>query len=307
MNMQLPRSFHKTRRLQRLRWASSMLVTLLLGTARTAWADAGSCAIAHESGQKAEQEGRLRKAVEQFTACAADDGCPDVIRKDCMALRDDATEALPTVTFAVSDGAHEVSNVRVFVDDELVMSRLDGLAVPLDPGRHRVKLMLPQGRVIASEVLLHEGQKNRLISVQTPKPPPAAASDAAPVEGQPSRRTSSPALWAVSGVGVSALALGTTFALFGRAEERAVVDCAPRCTPAMRSNLDRARRDYLVANIGFGVAGAAAATAIVLYLATPTQTTKPPPVVSSLRLRQVSVVPANGGWRASAGFSFRAL
>lgn len=285
-----------------------MLVTLLLGTARTAWADAGSCATAHESGQKAEQGGRLRKAVEQFTACAADDGCPDVIRKDCMALRDEANEALPTVTFAVSDGAHEVTNVRVFVDDELVMSRLDGLAVPLDPGRHRLKLVLPQGRVIASEVLLHEGQKNRLISVQTAKPPtPPAATDAAAVDGQPSRRTSSPALWAASGVGVSALALGTTFALFGRAEEQAVADCAPRCTPAMRANLDRARRDYLVANIGFGVAGAAAATAIVLYLATPSQTTKPPPVVSSLRLRQVSVVPASGGWRASAGFSFQAL
>jgi hypothetical protein len=306
MNMQLSR-FHKTRHLPRWRSASLLLVTLLLGTARTAWADAGSCSIAHESGQKAQREGRLRKAVEQYTACSADDGCPDVIRKDCMSLRDEVNAAVPTVTFAVTDGTHEVSNVRVFVDDELVMSRLDGLAVPLDPGRHRVKLMLPQGRVIASEVLLHEGQKNRLISVQTPKPAPAAAPDAAPDEEQPARRTSSPALWAVSGIAVSALALGTTFALFGRAEEQAVVDCAPRCTPALRSNLDRARRDYLVANIGFGVAGAAAATAIVLYLATPAQTTKPPPVVSSLRLRQVSVVPASGGWRASADFSFQAL
>ena len=307
MNRQLRRDFNGTGRLQRLCWASSMLVTLLLGSARPARADAASCSIAHESGQKAQREGGLRKAVEQFTACAADDGCPDVIRKDCMALRDDVTAALPTVTFAVTDGAQEVTNVRVFVDDELVMSRLDGLAVPLDPGRHRLKLMLPQGRVIASEVLLHEGQKNRLISVQTGKPAPPVPTDTAPVEGQPSRSTSSPALWAVSGVAVSALALGTTFALFGRAEEQAVVDCAPRCTPAMRSNLDRARRDYLVANIGFGVAGAAAATAIVLYLATPSQTTKPPPVVSSLRLRQVSVVPASGGWRASAGFSFQAL
>jgi hypothetical protein len=249
----------------------------------------------------------LRKALEQFTACAADDACPDVIRKDCMTLRDEVTQALPTVTFAIADGEKEITSVRIFVDDELLTTRVDGLAVPLDPGRHRLKLVLPQGRAIASEVLLHEGEKNRLISVQTSQPARPAASEAALAETRSPRRESSPLLWAVAGVGVSALAVGTTFALLGRAQEQAVADCAPYCAPVMRTNLDRAHRDYLIANIGFGVAGAAAATAIVVHLATPSQSTKPPPVVSSLRLRQVSVAPANGGWRACAGFSFQAL
>lgn len=286
--------------------ACLLLVALLLSASRTARADATSCSSAHEVGQKAEHDGRLRKALEQFTACAADDACPDVIRKDCMALRDEVTQALPTVTFAIADGEKEITSVRIFVDDELLTTKVDGLAVPIDPGRHRLKLVLPQGRAIASEVLLHEGEKNRLISVQTSKPAPVA-SEAAVAEARSSRRESSPVLWAVAGIGVSALAVGTTFALLGRAEEQAVADCAPNCAPVMRTNLDRAHRDYLIANIGFGVAGAAAATAIVIHFATPSQSTKPPPVVSSLHLRQVSVAPANGGWRASAGFSFEAL
>jgi hypothetical protein len=307
MFTQLRRARHSAARLLRRLWACSLLVMLLLGATRLARADAASCSNAHETGQKAQSEGRVRKAVEQFTACAADDECPDVIRKDCMALRQEAAAALPTVTFAVKDGGRELTNVQVFADDELLTSTLDGLAVPLDPGRHRLKLVLPQGRVIASEVLLREGEKNRLISVRTTKSSEPVQSDLPPREVRSSPRQPAPVFWVASGIGLSATALGTTFALLGRAEERAVANCAPRCAPTMHENLERARRDYLVANIAFGIAGASAVTALVLYLAAPSQATKPPPVVSSLRLQQVSVAPADGGWRATAGFSFESL
>jgi len=285
--------------------AAALAAAFLISFARPARADVTSCSSAHESGQEASHSGKLRKAVEAFTACASDDACPDVIRKDCISLRDEATAALPTVTFAVTDGIHEMTGVRVLSDDEMLAEGIDGRAVPLDPGRHHLKVLLPQGRVVSSEILLHEGEKNRLITVQTSDPSRALAGDTG-ATGPSARggRELPPAFWLASALSLSSVAVGTTFALLGHGQEQDVVACSPRCAPALHSNLDRARNDYLIANISFGVAGASAITAVVFYLTTPTTATKPPPVVSSLGLRELAVVPTSGGLRASAGFSF---
>lgn len=287
---------------------SLVAVSVALCAPRAARADAASCSKAHESGQQATRDGQLRKASELYTMCASDDSCPEVIRNDCIALRDETNQALPTVTFLVTDGSREISNVRVFADDQLLADGLDGRALALDPGRHRLKLLLPRGRVLSSEILLREGEKNRVITVQAGSHPPAADGEPSSSERDriPPKREVPAALWVASGIGLSAIGVGTAFALLGRSQEQQVVDCSPSCAPALRSNLENARRDYLVANIAFGVAGASAATALALYLTLPSAT-KPPPVVSSLRLRQVAIVPSSRGLQASAGFSFQAL
>jgi hypothetical protein len=227
-----------------------------------------------------------------------------------MALFGETNAAVPTVTFAVVSGNRELANVQVYSDETLLATGLDGRAVALDPGRHRFRFVLPRGGVLNSEILLREGEKNRLVTVRLAESRPASGTSEPDVPAErPSSTRSLPAtFWVASGVGLAALATGTTFALWGRAEEQRIADCAPSCPPELATSLDKSRRDYLIANISFGVAAASAGTALVLYLARPTDSGKPPPpVVSAISLKSVAILPSATGVSASAGFQFGAL
>jgi hypothetical protein len=283
------------------------LFSLLLPA--VALADVSSCSSAHESGQEEARQGRLRKAVELFATCGSDETCPDVIRKDCMKLFSETDKSLPTVTFSVVAGTREIANVRVYSDEQLLTSELDGRAMPLDPGRHRFRFVLPRGSEVSSDVLLREGEKNRLVTVRAQEPPapaaPAPASEATTVA--PGPRKLPPSFWIASGLGVTAVASGTVFALLGRGEEQRVADCAPSCPPDRRSSLDRSRSYYLAANISFATAIVSAGAATVIYFTTPSHASPPPPVVSGLSLKTIALRPSREGIDASVGFSFGAL
>jgi hypothetical protein len=254
------------------------------------------------------REGRLRRALDLFTSCGSDATCPDIIRKDCIARFDETNRALPTVTFAVQAGSREFTNVQVYAEDDLITTELDGRAVPLDPGKYSFRFVLPQGRVLSSQVVLREGEKNRLITVHAePAIQPAPRSEAPLVADEPPGTRQSPFFWIASGIGLTAGIAGVVFVVLGDQQEQSVEDCAPACAPGMRANLDRAETYYTVANASFGVAAASIVTAAIVYFTTPSPAVKPPPVFSSVQLRKVAVLPRDTGATATATFSFDAL
>lgn len=236
------------------------VIAWLLATAPAGADDKARCIAAAEGGQDLRTEGKLRAARAQFVECSAA-ACPDAIRKDCARFLSEVEASLPSivVTATAPDGS-DLHKARVLVDGEVVAERLDGKAVPADPGHHTVTIERTDGGGRAEvSVVLAEGDKNRRVHLAFPRAASKLASSEPPPPG--------PSLAApliVGGIGLAVLS-GSLF--LGFSARREIADlrdtCAPRCDEDV---LDRSRRKLLLADVGLGIGVAAAAAATYLFL-----------------------------------------
>lgn len=244
---------------------AAVLMTLLLGVAPPVRADVGACISAHSSGQREAKAGRLKHAAELFSDCAAMADCPDPIRVECVELHRETEKNLPSVIFAVADEhGKDLTDVNVYSNEDLVAKGLDGRALQLDPGKYTFRFELPQQESLSLDVLVLEGEKNRVISARVERSPtPVAPQPTAPrlhptVERPHALPTG---FWISAGVGAAALASFGTFALLGHGFQTKLDECSPTCGQSQRGNFDSMRRDYLVADVSLGVALASAGVA----------------------------------------------
>lgn len=268
------------RRAMNLSMAGLVSVSSLVFTT-AAHADPKACITTHATGQRETKAGHLRLATQLFTQCGSDESCPNQLRQECAELLQTVQQTVPTVIFAVLDEkSNDISAVKVFSTDELIADGLDGRAIQVDPGKHRFRFLLPWGAVLSSDVLIREGEKNRLIQVRlgeeatqaepktstaeaTPAPVPAPAATQ-----QPEARSKPPlAAWIFGGTAVAALGVGTTFAIVGSSKKSDINACSPNCGSDMRSTYDALKRDYLIADIGFAVGIVTAGFATWQFLA----------------------------------------
>ena len=165
-----------------------------------------------------------------------------------------------------------------------------GIATPVDPGTHVVRVSAPGKDPWSDEIDVPAAARTFSVTVpaltDAPAPPPSATpSDQAPVEADldaPSDGGSNGqqvAALVVGGVGLAAAATGTVFALQSRSDNNAALklcrdpDSMGRegcTTPAEQEQhtqlVDDAERGRLISFIGLGVGGAALVTAIILYV-----------------------------------------
>src|SRR5262249_24455549 len=135
-------------------------VVCLVG--RAAAAPLEACVAAYDAAQRLQQIGRLREAEVKAIACAQE-ACPAELRKDCLRWTEDIGRSTPTiVVHAVGAYACDLEEARVVVDGQLVADRLQGKAIPLDPGAHGVSVEAAGLAPIEERVVLSEGQKNRV-------------------------------------------------------------------------------------------------------------------------------------------------
>jgi hypothetical protein len=308
------RSVVQSPRSHRTRWLTAALSGLLLAAVpRAAHADASTCVGLHTSGQREVKAGHPKLAAEQFMTCGSDETCPETVRTDCMTRYEAAQRLIPTVIFSVVDEqGSDVTGVQVHLGEEVLARELDGRAVALEPGRHSFRFALPWSEEVTHEVLLREGEQNRVVTLKVKRPGGAAAAagsvpsaDASGTlaPGVPEEKSSSlsPAFWVASGVGVVALGSFATFGLLGRNKHQDLADCSPSCAASRRSEYDDAKRNYLIADISLGVAAVSLGVATYLLISsggddTPSadsaRARKKQPFVSSARL---SVVPVTSG------------
>ena len=69
------------------------------------------------------------------------------MRDDCAQRLDEIDRVQPTIVFEVHDGSgKDLSAVRVLLDGRPWLDRVDGAAVPLDPGAHTFTFQNALGR-----------------------------------------------------------------------------------------------------------------------------------------------------------------
>jgi hypothetical protein len=141
-------------------------VAIIAGAAAEAGAaDVQACLASSEKGQRARASGKLREARESFLVCG-NESCPAIVRRDCAQWTSELTTALPTVVFGAKDkGGRDLFDVTVSVDGETIVSKLDGKAVFVDPGRHTVKLETAGAPPVTEVILVKEGEKSRVVNV----------------------------------------------------------------------------------------------------------------------------------------------
>jgi hypothetical protein len=238
-------------------------------------ADTKACVAAHASAQRETKAGHLREAARLYTSCGSDLACPEQLRSECGELLDGVRRIIPSVIFSVIDkrGA-DTTAVKIYSGDALISDGVDGRAVELDPGKYQLRFVLEDGSTLTSDVVVREGEKNRLVQVKAepeakPEPAPIVQPASPPPPAQPPAVVkSSPPLAAWVATGVAVVGLGTfgTFAVLGGQDKRKLEDCAPSCPESERSRRDALKTKFLIADIGLGVGAASAVLATILFV-----------------------------------------
>ena len=257
--------------------ARVFIIPLLIALApASAAADTKTCVASHASAQREVKAGRLKQAAQLFTACGSDDACPEQLRAECSELLDKVKISIPSVILSAIDGkGADVSEVKVYIDDTLLIDGLDGRSVELDPGKYHFRFLLPDNSELSVDALVREGEKNRVIGVRAaaeekPAPvsaPPALANPVAiEAPSKPLERKPPVAAWIATGAAVVGFATFGTFAILGSSDKKKLEECAPHCPESEHSRHDSLKTKFLIADVGLGVGAASAIVAGILFL-----------------------------------------
>jgi hypothetical protein len=304
-----------------VRVSLALLVAVsLLGTSAAARADEKSCVAASENEIALRKQLKLRAALEQLAICGAP-GCPAEVRVECDQRAVQLNAALPTLVLGATDAAgNDLSAVTVTLDGAPFATRLDGRALPLDPGDHALHFEAPGCVPVDKTIVAREGEKERRVSVVLGAVPPVAAAIAPspaptapgppgpvleptpPVSTWSSRKT----LALVSaGVGVAGVGAGAVFGLMAssawstqQADCKSTASCTNRAGAASaHSQMETAGA---VSSVAFAVGAVGLVGGIVLWLTAPSGAT-----ASASRAKwrfDPMMGPQAGGLMMSGGF-----
>lgn len=252
----------------RLSLAGLWVLALCLSSARAeAKADEVSkevCIDSHSRGQDARQQGKLSLARRLFMTCAQS-ACPSLVQDDCARYADDLERLQPVLSFAARDAqGNDLPDTAVYVDEELLMTRLDnGKPHEVDPGKHVVRFS-HDGKDETMTVVVGTGEKGRTIVgtfmdvnvASGTKEGGAAAVDSGP------ETTHAMGSRVLIGVGTALAVAGAAMGVVGLT--RVPKECtiaSHHCTaPPGDPAFDEAGKALKLSNIGWSAAGVGALT-----------------------------------------------
>jgi hypothetical protein len=231
-----------------------------------------ACILQHESAQSLRRTGKLLEAREAVLVCSRDE-CPAAVRSDCGDWLEAMSKNVPSLVFRVKSDDKDVSDVRVSVDGKLITSRLDGTPYELNPGSHTLLFEYAGFDPIQQEILVLEGEKNRVIAANFVKAVPVVkeTSPKAPESASPAPvemyRPTPVLTYVLGGVALAGVAGFAAFGLSGQSEKKGLeTSCRPTCTD---SELKPVETRFLLADVSLGIAVVSAVTAGVLYFGRP--------------------------------------
>ena len=191
----------------------------VIGVSSTSWAAdsaAQQCVQAAEKGQELKDASKLLEAKDSFRKCQLD-VCPKVVAQKCEIWAAEIDEITPTISVRATLNGQDITDVKVFVDGNLVRNTLDGSDIPLNPGIHKFRIEKEGKAPIEQSRLVHVREKAKTIEANFDPP------KAAPPPGQvpPPYKVAKPkegfhvptSTWVSAGVGLASVGVGSFFLL----------------------------------------------------------------------------------------------
>jgi len=187
------------------------------------------CLDANSQAQKLRRESRLTAARQQLESCS-DPGCPAIVRSDCNARLDEIQKAEPTLVLDIKNRAgDDLTDVKVTVDGQPFAAKLDGTAIPIDPGPHTFVFEAAGFEPVTKTLVLKETEKGRRERVVLRKAAmatePSSSTPGTSLPDEPAPSEPSHGLgrqrWlglAVGAVGLAGVAVGSIFGLMASSE-----------------------------------------------------------------------------------------
>lgn len=208
----------------------------------------------------------------------------------------------------VEGPAPALEGVTVRIDGELVAAAMLDVDRPTDPGDHAVEATAKERVPASTSTKVAEGGHQTVtltlqpavVSGQPTPPPPTSSAVVPPPPPPPTEQTggsSSWIGWAIGGVGVAGLAVGTVFGVKTFSDKSTLrAECTgTRCPSSASGDIGDASRDSTIANVAIGAGAALVVGGVVLLLVHPGAAPPSPPA-------QARVTPDVGpGWAGIEG------
>jgi hypothetical protein len=272
--------------------ACALAALVLVATTGRAAPTKEQCIDANSQAQKLRRESKLTAARQQLLSCS-DPSCPVMVRGDCTARLDEVQKAQPTLVLDVkSRSGDDLTDVKVTVDGEAFAAKLDGTAVPMDPGQHTFTFEAAGFEPVSKTLVLKETEKDRRerivlhrapkVAPEAPATGPAVALPDEPPVAEPSHGLGTQR-WlglVVGGVGLAGVAVGSVFGLKASSEwsaQQSACGSPSNCPDHDGAVTHHANltTDGTIATWSFIGGGALVASGVLLFLTAPSRY-KPP-------------------------------
>jgi hypothetical protein len=261
----------RPRRATLARYRASVTACLLIApllSAPVARAQANECApLGRAAALRA--DGKLRAARTQLTSCMEASECNAEARRRCAAEQQTLANEMPSVVVHAHDGrGNDLVDVSVTLDGEAFVSKLDGLALSIDPGEHTFVFERAGQEPVKQVTTIEPTDKFKLVTVELPdaellRQRALADTPAAKVSSSPVRLIAGASL---AGVGIVGIAAFAGIGADARSEEKDLRRCRPDCS---QGAVDSVSTRYTLANVSLGVGLAALGAAAWVLLTGP--------------------------------------
>jgi hypothetical protein len=242
-----------------VRYGSHAVVLSLVLVAIDAHAEDKACMTAAAKGQELRDQGHLIEARAQFQTCVQSD-CPAPIPTYCGDWLADVARKMPSLVIrAVDENSHDVTDAAALLDDQPVS--LNGRAVEVDPGKHRVRISCPGKKTFEAEILAAQGEKDRVVVGKV-------TSDVADSVPMHARGRVPIASWIGWGIGAVGLISFTSFGIKARVDyDNFQSSCGNHCA---MSDRDTVATSVTIADVSLVVGLLAAGVGTAFYFLQPT-------------------------------------
>lgn len=210
----------------------------------------GSCQAVEQT-EAMRAAGRYREARARLLECV-NAQCGGDVRRRCASTLQKLDAVTPSVVVRAEDeNGNDVTDVHVDIGDVPLVRSLDGMAIPVDPGKHRFVFRRIGYEPVVQTLTIREGQKFRPIDVRFQTDPPHLPPLGAERAGTGALSTERIAAGAsLIGVGVAGLAGFAWLGLEARSGEEDLDVCSPRCS---EERVESVRTRYILSNVSLGV------------------------------------------------------
>jgi hypothetical protein len=236
----------------------ALLLAFLAATGVARAEDDAACQASYVAGQRRYKlDHDLLGGREQLLICAKT--CPDELRASCGKWLSEIDAELPSIVVKAkdADGRDELDG-SVEIDGKIVFGYITGTPIECNPGEHTVRVLRPHHAPAGEAVLLHAGEKLRVVDVWTePRRAPVVVT----------RRPIPVASYVLAGVGAAALTSFGVFAIWTTVEYDQSNGCKETCPASSRDTSFTTKT--VIADASLGVAAASLVTATVFFLTRP--------------------------------------